>query len=126
MGGEDEDKGEEFEFSMLDQEDFEGIDTFIKRYGLQNKSMAEQRKAKKANVNVVRDQDGNVVGNVEAGELEKAVMEAEDEEDEEEEDYDPGSEGDSEGSGTSSEEDDEDGDGGGDEEDDEDEDEEEE
>ncbi|KAE8453103.1 hypothetical protein EG329_012290 [Mollisiaceae sp. DMI_Dod_QoI] len=115
-----EESVEEFEFSMLDQEDFGGIDAFVKRHGLQDKSMAEQRKAKRLNVNVVKDEDGNVVGNVEAGELEKAALEAGgqdelDEEDEEEEDYDPGSEGESEGEGTSSEEDeDEDGEGGGD------------
>ncbi|CAG8976301.1 hypothetical protein HYALB_00005707 [Hymenoscyphus albidus] len=119
-----EDSQEEFEFSMLDQVDFDGIDTFIKRHGLQDKSMAEQRKAKRLNVNVVKDEEGNVVGNAEAGELEKAAAEAEqaamDEEDEDEEDYDPGSEGESEGSGTSSEEEDEDGEGGGEDDDDDD------
>jgi hypothetical protein len=112
-----EESTEEFEFSMLDQEDFGGIDGFVKRHGLQDKSMAEQRKAKRLNVNVVKDEDGNVIGNAEAGELEKAAQEAEqeavDEEDEDEEDYDPGSEGESEGSGSSSEEEEEDGDGGG-------------
>lgn len=130
---EGEESTEEFEFSMLDQEDFGGIDGFIKRHGLQDKSMAEQRKAKRLNVNKIKDEDGNV-GNVEAGELEKAMGEVGgigdadlDDEDEDEEDYDPGSDGESEGSGTSSEED-EDGDGGGeggedDEEDDDDEDE---
>lgn len=110
-----EESKDEIEFSMVDQVDFGGIDTFVKRHGLQDQSMAEQRKAKRLNVNVVKDEEGNVVGNVEAGELEKAAAEAEqeaaDEEDEEEEDYDPGSEGESEGSGTSSE--DEDGEGGG-------------
>ena len=116
-----EEKEEEFEFSMLDQEDFAGIDEFLKRHGLQDKSMAEQRKAKRLNVNVVKDEDGNVIGNAEAGELEKAAQEAEqeaqDEEDEDEEDYDPGSEGESEGSGLSSEEDDDDATGAVDEED---------
>jgi hypothetical protein len=110
-----EESQEEFEFSMLDQEDFAGIDGFVKRHGLQDKSMAEQRKAKRLNVNVVKDEDGNVVGNAEAGELEKAAMEAGqedlDEEDEDEEDYDPGSEGESEGEGMTSEEE-EDGEGG--------------
>lgn len=113
--GEEESQAE-FEFSMLDQEDFGGIDGFVKRHGLQDKSMAEQRKAKRLNVNVVKDEDGNVVGNVEAGELEKAAMEAEqqavDEEDEEEEDYDPGSEGDSEGEGDSTSEEEDGGNGG--------------
>ncbi|KAH8685529.1 hypothetical protein BGZ60DRAFT_426017 [Tricladium varicosporioides] len=107
---------EEYEFSMLDQLDFDGISEYVKRYGLADKSMAEQRKAKLHNVNTVKDEDGNIIGNAEAGELEKAAAEAEqaamDEEDEDEEDYDPGSEGDSEGSGTSSEDEsgDEDGD----------------
>ncbi|KAI9715961.1 MAG: hypothetical protein M1812_005595 [Candelaria pacifica] len=103
----------DFEFSMLDQADFAGIDSYIKRHGLQDSSMAEQRRAKKVNVNGVvkgedRDKDGE-------GELEKAAkeveIEMEDREDEEEEDYDPGSEGQSEGEGTSDEEEDE-GEGG--------------
>jgi hypothetical protein len=123
VAGGDEVK-EEFEFSMLDQEDFGGIDGFVKRHGLQDKSMAEQRKAKRLNVNVMKDEDGNVIGNAEAGELEKAAIEAEQEavdlEDEDEEDYDPGSEGESEGSGSDSEEEDSDGEGGGEAEDDED------
>lgn len=116
---------EEIEFSMLDQEDYSGIDTYIKRYGLQDKSMAEQRKAKLAGVNVVKDEDGNVIGHAEAGELAKAELEAGggavsgalgtigdlDDDEEDEEDYDPGSEGDSEGSGSSSDEDDDDEDG---------------
>ncbi|KAF4630238.1 hypothetical protein G7Y89_g7901 [Cudoniella acicularis] len=110
IGGEVEESQEEFEFSMLDQQDFDGISEYVKRHGLADKSMAEQRKAKRLNVNVVKDEDGNVVGNAEAGELEKAAAEAEqaavDEEDEDEEDYDPGSEGESEGSETSSDEDD--------------------
>jgi hypothetical protein len=114
--GTDDEATEEFEFSMLDQEDFAGIDEFVKRHGLQDKSMAEQRKAKRLNVNVVKDEEGNVIGIAEAGELEKAAGEleqAEVDEDEEEEDYDPGSEGDSEGSGDSSEEEDEEEDGAG-------------
>lgn len=130
---------EEIELSMLDQEDFDGIDTYIKRHGLQDGSLAANRKAKKEGANVIKDKDGNVVGNLEAGELEKARLEAGegetgaggllggdfDEEDEEEEDYDPGSEGESEGSGSSDDDSDGDEDGGGDagEEDDEDEDE---
>ncbi|KAL3427715.1 hypothetical protein PVAG01_01224 [Phlyctema vagabunda] len=111
-----EETQEEFEFAMLDQEDFAGINEFVQRHGLQDKSMAEQRKAKRANVNVLKDENGVVVGTAESGELEKAAMEAEqaamDEEDEDEEDYDPGSEGESEGSGSSSEEDDDDENGG--------------
>ncbi|KAA8574272.1 hypothetical protein EYC84_005769 [Monilinia fructicola] len=114
-----EETTEEMEFQMIDQDDFAGINEFVQRHGLQDKSMAEQRKAKRLNVNVMKDEDGNVVGNAEAGELERAALEAEqaamDEEDEDEEDYDPGSEGESEGSGTSDseEDDDENGEGGG-------------
>ncbi|ESZ97110.1 hypothetical protein SBOR_2540 [Sclerotinia borealis F-4128] len=107
-----EDLTEEMEFQMIDQEDFAGINEFVQRHGLQDKSMAEQRKAKRLNVNVMKDEEGNVVGNAEAGELDRAAQEAEqaalDEEDEEEEDYDPGSEGESEGSGTSDGEEDDD------------------
>ncbi|PBP28892.1 negative regulator of DNA transposition protein [Diplocarpon rosae] len=113
--GEEESK-EEYEFAMLDQEDFGGIDNFVKRHGLQDQSMAEQRKAKRLNINAVKDEDGNIIGSEESTELAKAATEAEqaaiDEEDEDEEDYDPGSEGDSEGSGSSSE-DDSDAEGGG-------------
>lgn len=128
---------QEIEFSMLDQEDFAGIDTYVKRHGLLDRSMAEQRKAKRANVNVVKDEDGNVVGTLEASELAKAGLggadgkgeegdEELDEEDEEEEDYDPGSEGESEGEGSSTSEEDEDGEEGeGDDDDDEEEDDEE-
>ncbi|KAI9055330.1 hypothetical protein LZ554_000289 [Drepanopeziza brunnea f. sp. 'monogermtubi'] len=98
--GEAESKAE-YEFAMLDQEDF---------------SMAEQRKAKRLNINAVKDEDGNIIDSEESNELEKAATEAEqaamDEEDEDEEDYDPGSEGESEGSGSSSEEDDSDDEGG--------------
>ncbi|RFU36169.1 hypothetical protein B7463_g159, partial [Scytalidium lignicola] len=139
-----EEREEEIEFAMLDQEDFSAIDEYVKRHGLQDRSMAEQRRAKRLNVNVVKDEDGNVVGNAEAGELERAAMEAgqlkkqklqgdgaaqllgtgfninmdEDEEDEDEEDYDPGSEGESEGEGDESSEDtEEDGEGEGDDED---------
>ncbi|PVH86523.1 Rtt106-domain-containing protein [Cadophora sp. DSE1049] len=113
--GEEESK-EEYEFAMLDQEDFGGIDTYVKRHGLQDKSMAEQRKAKRLNINAVKDEDGNIIGSAESTELAKATTEAEqaamDEEDEDEEDYDPGSEGESEGSGSSSEDEDSDGGGG--------------
>ncbi|KAH7342407.1 hypothetical protein BKA65DRAFT_504028 [Rhexocercosporidium sp. MPI-PUGE-AT-0058] len=109
--GEEESK-EEYEFAMLDQEDFGGIDTFVKRHGLQDKSMADQRKAKRLNINAVKDEDGNIIGSAESTELAKATTEAEqaafDEEDEDEEDYDPGSEGESEGSGSSDDDDDSD------------------
>jgi hypothetical protein len=109
----DEEK-EEFEFAMLDQEDFAGIDTYVKRHGLQDASMAEQRRAKRLGINVVKGEDGQKVDVGDAGELEKAEAELQDEEDEEEEDYDPGSEGESEGEGSDSDEEDDDGDDGGD------------
>lgn len=109
---------QEYEFSMIDQADFAGIDEYVKRRGLQDASMAEQRRAKKLNVNGVKGKGGKgaarEVDDAE-GELEKAAREAQDLEDEEEEDdenFDPGSEGESEGSGSSDEEDDEE-DGGG-------------
>ncbi|KAK3312745.1 putative chaperone protein [Apodospora peruviana] len=122
---------EEIEFAMLDQEDYGAIDeSYVRRYSLADRSMAEQRKAKrqlKENEWKVKAEDGEggkeegQVGEGDDGmtELQRAQMEAEqqlqDEEDEEEEDYDPGSEGDSEGSGSDSDEeddDDDDGDGG--------------
>jgi hypothetical protein len=97
---------QEFEFSMLDQVDFAGIDAYVKRHGLADASMAEQRRAKKLNINKIKSEE-------EAGEqeseLDKANREVEmqqDEEDEEEDDenFDPGSEGESEGEGTSEDE----------------------
>jgi hypothetical protein len=115
-GGNDaEEEKEEFEFAMLDQEDFAGIDTYVKRHGLQDASMAEQRRAKRLGINVVKNEDGEKVDVGDASELQKAEEELQDEEDEEEEDYDPGSEGESEGEGGSSEEDEDGDDGGGDE-----------
>jgi hypothetical protein len=105
-GGAEEEK-EEFEFAMLDQEDFAGIDTYVKRHGLQDASMAEQRRAKRLGINVVKGEDGQKVDVGDAGELEKAEAELQDEEDEEEEDYDPGSGGESEGEGSDTDEEDE-------------------
>lgn len=116
-------KTEEIEFAMLDQEDYQGInEMYIHRHGLQDRSMADARKAKRQLAENARRKDGadDGVEGVGGGaaddgltELERAHMEAEqrlqDEEDEEEEDYDPGSEGESEGSGSSSEEEEEDG-----------------
>lgn len=114
-------KTEELEFGMIDQEDYAGIDeTYVRRHGLNNRSMAEGRKAKRQ----LREnaKGGNMVGPAaddttngaavqddDMAELERAeqILE-EDEEDEEEEDYDPGSEGDSEGEGESSSEEDDD------------------
>lgn len=104
----------ELEFSMIDQADFSGIDTYIKRHGLQDASLAEARRAKVYNVNGGKNNEDGAApteaatGGEEESELQKAQRELEDQEDEEEEDYDPGSDGESEGSGSSSEEDDDD------------------
>ncbi|KAL9111190.1 MAG: hypothetical protein Q9187_007948 [Circinaria calcarea] len=113
------DNTQDFEFSMIDQADFTGIDAYVKRHRLQDASMAEQRRAKKLNINGVKGgQDGEDENGEEGSALEKARREAdgqedsydEDDEEEDDENFDPGSEGESEGSGTSSEE--EDGGGG--------------
>lgn len=93
----------EFEFSMVDQADFGGIDAYIKRHSLQDASMAEQRRAKRLNLDGVKGQDTEGQGN--GRELEKAAREAQDLEDEDEEDdenFDPGSAGESEGEGSES------------------------
>lgn len=104
---------EELEFGMIDQEDFAGIDAYVKRHGLQDSSMAEARKAKRLGINTVKNEDGEKVDVGDENELKKAeaALEHNDEEDEDDEDegtdgedFDPGSEGESEGSGTSSEE----------------------
>ncbi|KAL8867685.1 MAG: hypothetical protein Q9174_005502 [Haloplaca sp. 1 TL-2023] len=97
---------QDIEFSMIDQADFAGIDAYIKLHQLQDASMAEQRRAKRLNVNGVKGEDAE--GDDGEGELQKAQKEAQDLEDEDEEDdenFDPGSEGESEGSGSDSEED---------------------
>lgn len=117
----DGDATEELEFSMLDQEDYGGIDEYIKRNRLQDRSMAEQRKAKlelAENRGPKKNAEENgAAADGEAGqegmsELQKAQLEVEqelqDEEDEDEEDYDPGSDADSDGSGDSSDDDDDD------------------
>lgn len=108
------DKTEEIEFGMIDQEDYAGInEMYIARHGLQDRSMAEARKAKRELAENAKGSKGGEDGGdgqEDDGltELERARLEEErrlqDEEDEEEEDYDPGSEGESEGSGTSDEE----------------------
>jgi hypothetical protein len=133
----DNDSTEEMEFSMIDQEDYAGInEDYVARHKLQDRSMADQRKAKRElaeNARGKKGAEGDADGEGDGDgmtELERAAMEAEqqaqDEEDEDEEDYDPGSEGDSEGSGLSSDEDDddddEDGDGEADDDDDDDDD----
>lgn len=116
----DETENEELEFGMLDQQDYGGIDDYVKTHRLQDRSMAEQRKGKLqlaenkqgAKKNGEAAENGDATGDDGLTELERAQKEAEqqaqDEEDEDEEDYDPGSDGESEGSGSSSEEDDDD------------------
>ncbi|KAI2642344.1 hypothetical protein GGS21DRAFT_487201 [Xylaria nigripes] len=120
--GEAEGATEEIEFAMLDQDDYNGInENYVVRHKLQDRSLADQRRAKRELVENTRvqkgaeegEQDGhNGVGGDDVTELQRAQQEAEqklqDEEDENEEDYDPGSDGDSDGSGTTSEEDDDD------------------
>ncbi|EPE03075.1 negative regulator of dna transposition [Ophiostoma piceae UAMH 11346] len=127
--GNGEGEGEEVEFGMIDQEDYGTIsETYVRRHGLQDRSMAEQRKAKRELAENARGekkeegegQDGEhapATGEEDDGltELQRAEQMLQDAEDEEEEDYDPGSDGDSDGSGSSEEEDD-DGEGGGDDE----------
>ncbi|KAK5171451.1 uncharacterized protein LTR77_004596 [Saxophila tyrrhenica] len=105
------------EFSMLDQEDFANIDDYIKRHGLNDASMAADRRAKAYNVNKVAKEDG-VNGDAAAGgvdedgmtELQKAEQQLQDEEDEEEEDYEA-SGGESDGEGEESGEESEDAEG---------------
>lgn len=99
------------EFSMLEQTDFDGIDEYIRKYGLQDGSLAEERKGKVYNVNGrsgVREGDdaerdvkegGDEDGNNGGGkEVSKTVESSDDEE--EDENFDPGSEGQSEGEGS--------------------------
>lgn len=109
------DATEEVEFSMIDQEDYGGIDDYIKTNRLQDRSMAEQRKAKLElaenrgpKKNGEEAEEGAAAGG-DISELAKAQLDAEqalqDEEDEDEEDYDPGSDADSDGSGESDDDD---------------------
>ena len=97
---------------MLDQEDFAGIDTYIKKHGLNDASMAAQRRAKAYNVNKEKKAEGEEATNGatedEDGqtELQKAEQQLQDEEDELEEDYEV-SGGESEGEGEESEEEEE-------------------
>jgi hypothetical protein len=103
--------GRDVEFSMLDQAEFAGIDAYIKRHGLHDASMAEERRAKR--LKVVGEAEGasenQAWDGAEAGEteLEKAQRMLEEAEDEMEVDYEPGSEGDSDGSGSDTDEEEE-------------------
>ncbi|KAI9752617.1 MAG: hypothetical protein M4579_005565 [Chaenotheca gracillima] len=126
---EDSTPSQDFEFAMIDQADYPGIDEYVRAHALQDASMAEQRKARRVNINPPVEGEGEDGDK----ELDKAFKEmkeikgededevegpeggAADEEDEEEEDYDPGSEGESEGEGSdTSGEEQEDDEGGGD------------
>ncbi|KAI0536031.1 hypothetical protein GGR58DRAFT_476816 [Xylaria digitata] len=121
-GGGDEEATEEIEFAMLDQEDYDGInEDYVTRHKLQDRSLADQRKAKRELIENAKGKKGagegeqsgdGGVGEDGMTELQRAQLEAEqqlqDEEDEDEEDYDPGSDDDSDGSGASSDDDDDD------------------
>lgn len=104
-----DDAAEEVEFSMLDQADFAGIDSYIKAHGLNDASLAAERRAKAYNVNKnSKAASSNNAGDEADGddgqtELQKAEQQLQDEEDDMEEDYDP-SGGESEGEGEESEE----------------------
>lgn len=112
--GDDEEATEEVEFSMLDQEDYGGInENYVMRKGLQDRSMADQRKAKKELAENGKgkkgdaengDEDAGAEAGVSLAELAKGDMWGDDDE-EDEEDYDPGTEGESEGSGSDSDDD---------------------
>jgi len=108
----DPSKQTEHELSMVDQADFQPIDAYIRAHGLNDASMAAERRAKIHNVN--KPAAGEEAGNGEEedgrGEIEKAEAMLQDQEDEEEEDYDP-SGGESEGSGEDSDEEDGEGEG---------------
>lgn len=93
----------DFEFSMVDQADHNGIDKYVKGHGLHDASLAEGRRAQRQNRQLGKGiASGAPNGDVEEeSELVKAERELQDAEDEEEEDFDP-SDGESDGSGESS------------------------
>lgn len=92
-------EGDEIEFGMIDQEEYTGIDTYIKKNRLNDASMAEARRAKEFKVN---GEEG------EESALEQAMADVEDEE---EEDYVPGQEAGSGSEGGSGDDDDSDAEG---------------
>lgn len=97
-------EAKETEFSMIDQADFGGIDEYVKRHGLNDASMAADRRAKAYNVNKKVEANGvGVADGEEESELAKAEQTLQDEEDELEEDYEA-SGGESDGEGEYSEE----------------------
>ncbi|XP_014560761.1 hypothetical protein COCVIDRAFT_23135 [Bipolaris victoriae FI3] len=106
----------DIEFGMLDQADFAGINEYVQKHGLQDASLAADRRAKKLNVNKIGGKkdaantaEAEGAAEEEESELQKAERELQEQEDDEEEDddFDPGSEGESEGSGSDSEDDEE-------------------
>ena len=126
------DEQQEFEFAMVDQADFDGIDKYVKKHGLNDESLAEARRAKIYGVNkngkipgredgwkgdeevselVKAEREAN--GDGEMGEAPGAANEEDDSDEEDDENFDPGSEGESEGSGSNTEEEGEDGGGEG-------------
>ena len=106
-GAPEEEITTEYEFSMIDQEDYAVIDAYIKRHALHDASMAETRRADAARPDP-GGRDHVKAEEADAPQLE-APVEDDDDEDEDDEggDYDPGSEGESEGSGGSTSNDDE-------------------
>lgn len=106
-------EAKDVEFSMIDQADFAGIDEYVKRHGLNDASMAADRRAKAYNVNKEKKEaNGDTNGSAETGavdddgltELQRAEQQLQDQEDEEEEDY-VESGGETDGSGEDSGED---------------------
>ncbi|KAF2864029.1 Rtt106-domain-containing protein [Piedraia hortae CBS 480.64] len=104
--------GKEIEFSMLDQSLYPAVDKYVKSHGLNDSSLAEQRKAKLYNVNnpsAGKDAAHHAEGGGEVDEddtqtaLPRTEQQIQDEEDEMEEDYEA-SGGESDGEGASSEE----------------------
>ncbi|KAK8086779.1 hypothetical protein PG994_001753 [Apiospora phragmitis] len=117
--GGDTEATEEVEFAMIDQEDYGGInEKYVAKHGLQDRSMADQRKAKmqlaenakggKKGADREANGDAEDDGLTELERAAKLEQQLQDDEDEDEEDYDPGSDADSDGSGASSEGDDDD------------------
>ena len=117
--GGDPEATEELEFAMIDQEDYAGInEDYVMRKRLQDRSMADQRKAKLELAENAKAAGAGAGGDADVKaedegltEMEKAAkleQQLQDEEDEDEEDYDPGSDDESDGSGGTSSDDDED------------------
>ncbi|KAI9716049.1 MAG: hypothetical protein M1828_000516 [Chrysothrix sp. TS-e1954] len=119
-------EADEIEFSMVDQADHGNIDKYVRAHGLNDASLAEQRKAKAYNINgpppdilaeghdgvpgaAVVDADSDDENPRDAAA--RAEMELQDREDEEEEDFDPES-GNSDRSASGSETEGDEGDGG--------------